>query len=211
MRFYTQHAQTLLRHRSARPHDVSCASSMQQGEIASAPQHRRRPRKRSSNAVAPYRDDLVVARRVHVRLVLARRPVRRARDCLRARPRPVHEGDPRRQGQERQDRRRTRSPRCCAAACCRRPTSIRQRCARRAICCAGASPGAQARRAARAHPEHRQPVQPAAAPQAVDRYAANRAGRSPERFKDPSVRRSVELDLATASTRYDELLAKLEL
>ena len=44
-------------------------------------------------------------RGVHVRLVLARRPVRARGHPLRARPRAVHEGDPRRQGQERPDRR----------------------------------------------------------------------------------------------------------
>ena len=40
--------------------------------------------------------------RVHLHLVLARRPVRRGRYRLRARARAVHEGDPRRQGEERQ-------------------------------------------------------------------------------------------------------------
>ena len=44
--------------------------------------------------------------RVHVRLVLAGRPVRDRTHPLRPRPRPVHEDHPRRQGQERPDRRR---------------------------------------------------------------------------------------------------------
>ena len=58
------------------------------------------------DAVKPFREGPGRRLRVHVRLVLARRPVRGPAHPLRPRPRPVHEDDPRRQGQDRQDRRR---------------------------------------------------------------------------------------------------------
>ena len=51
-------------------------------------------------AIGPFRENRRGRLRVYLLVVLARRPLPSRRDSLRARPRPVHEGDSRRQEQE---------------------------------------------------------------------------------------------------------------
>jgi hypothetical protein len=56
-------------------------------------------------AIAPYREDLVVCVDCVFTWDLAGRPLRPGRASLRPRPCPLHAGNPRGQGQTRQDRR----------------------------------------------------------------------------------------------------------
>ena len=136
MRFYTSqhqfycgidlHARTM--HLCILDHDGNVVFDQQPRLPA-----RRLPARRRSLSRRPRR-----RRRMYVRLVLARRSVRGHEDPLRARPRPVHESHPRRQGQERQASTPTRSPACFAAALSRSPTPIPKACAKPATCSAGA-------------------------------------------------------------------------
>ena len=93
-------------------------------------------------------------RGVHLHLVLARRPLRRRNHPLRPRPRALHEGDPRRQGQERPHRLpedRDAGARRDAAPGLRLP-GRHARHPRSAAPAPAARP--QARRADRPHPDH---------------------------------------------------------
>ena len=104
MRCYNQAAPILLRRRSARQKPVPPRPRRRRARPSSTATCPPRPTPSSTPSPFPRRTRRRC--RVHVRLVLARRPLRGRTHPLRPRPRPVHEGDPRRQGQERPDRRR---------------------------------------------------------------------------------------------------------
>ena len=124
MRFYTQAAPILLRHRSPRPIDVRLhprpggRGRRCTGTCPPSPS-------RSSRPSQPYREDIVVAVECMFTWYWLADLCAREEHPLRPRSRPLHEGHPRRQGQERPDRLPARSPGCCAAACSPRPTSTR--------------------------------------------------------------------------------------
>ena len=103
MRFYNRTAPVLLRDRSAREDHVRLHPRRAPARCSCTGTCRRRPAA-FLEVVAPYRDGSGRRRRVHVHVVLARRCLRGRGHRVRARPRAGHEGDPRRQGEERQDR-----------------------------------------------------------------------------------------------------------
>ena len=114
-------------------------------------------------AVKAFRDDLVVAVECMFAWYWLADLCARGGHRLRARPRAVHARDPRRQGQERQDRRAQDRRRCCAAGCIPQAYVYPAADARHPRSAAPPqSPDAQARGAHRPHPEHGEPVQPAA-------------------------------------------------
>ena len=90
----------------------------------------------------------------------------------------------------------TRSPCCCAAGCCRKRTSTPKRCVRRAICCAGAITScASAPSSSRISRTPRASTTcPALAARAIGTCGSPEL--IPAHFPDPTVRRSIELDLA---------------
>ncbi len=103
MRFYTETAQALLRNRSARENHVRLhprSGGPRCSSIAICPP----TRSSSCEPIAPYRDDLVVAVECIFTWYWLADLCARGGYPLRPRPRPLHEGHPRGQGQERQDR-----------------------------------------------------------------------------------------------------------
>jgi transposase len=144
---------------------------------------------------------------VHVRLVLARRPLRVRTHSLRPRSRPLHEDDPRRQSQERPDRRRQ----ACRDAPRRTvPDGVRL------------SEGQAADPRPVASPQLLRPPAQLIAhivntnsqfnlPPLAKKlsYAANRSDGIAERFEHPSTQLAISADLALIDG-YDAQIAELE-
>src|SRR5712691_10576027 len=143
-----------------------------------------------------------------VYLVLACRSLCRTRYPFCPRSCPLYEGDPRRQGQERQDRRpynRRAAPRCMLPQASVYPAEMRatRDLLRRRM------PLARKRGELLAHVHNTNSQSHLPAIGTKIAYKANRAGVA-ERCADPAVHKSIEVDLALI-TYYDELLRDVEL
>ena len=160
MKFYTRSAQTLLRHRPARPPDVPVHPGCgRQGVLLAQPGVQPEA---FLAAIKPFRDDLVVAVECMFAWYWVADLCARGGHRLRAGARAVHGGHPRGQGQERQDRRpqdrRAAQRRDAGAGLCVSAPDARHP----GPAAPQVSPDAQALGAHHPHPEHHQPVQPAA-------------------------------------------------
>ena len=162
------------------------------------------------DAVEPFRDGLVVGAECMFAWYWLADLCEDERHPLRPRPRPVHEGHPRRQGQDRQDRRRQdrgHAPRRPVPAW---PTSTRGPCGRPATCCAAGPSSSASGPSSIAHIQNTNSQYNLPPFPKKLTYAANRTADIAERFADPSTRLSVAADLALIDG-YDEQIATLEL
>ena len=161
------------------------------------------------DAVAPYRDDLVVAVECMFTWYWLADLCRREGHRVRARSRPLHEGHPRREGQERQGRRlQDRQP-----AARREPSEglrvSRPRCEPPGICFADVSTWSAAE--GTCWPTSRTPTTSTTCRSPARRSPTRPTAKAlPTAFAEPDARKSMEVDFLLIE-HYDEVIRELEL